>query len=348
MMVFTSAKSRLMMPGMVMMSEMPCTAWRRISSAMRKASKKLVPCSTQSIRRSLGMTMTVSTQPINSPSACSACSMRRLPSNAKGLVATATVRAPSSLARFATTGAAPLPVPPPRPAVTNTMSAPSRASRIFSVSSSAALRPTSGLAPAPSPLVSFAPSCSFTGACEIVRAIESFENFFRVLERGFAADLGIGAGAESFSELRAQLQFYGRLRKFQRLQIGVGRDEFHAFHFRADHAVDGVGTAAAHTDDLYFCSVGYFFCERHTHCRFFLRHASSPVFCQIRFLHLLLVTPLQTCFSTCPSSRWDEIRRRAGCGRRTEPVLRPWNTRAGKLLRSFRRVRAEMRRAPED
>ena len=29
-----SAKSRLMMPGMVMMSEMPCTPWRRISSAM--------------------------------------------------------------------------------------------------------------------------------------------------------------------------------------------------------------------------------------------------------------------------------------------------------------------------
>src|SRR5271170_863180 len=49
-----------------------------------------------------------------------------------------------------------------------------------------------------------------------VRAIESFENFFRVLERGFAADLGIRAGAESFSELRAQLQFYGRLRNCPR------------------------------------------------------------------------------------------------------------------------------------
>ncbi len=28
---------------MVMMSLMPCTAWRRMSSAMRNASKKLVP-----------------------------------------------------------------------------------------------------------------------------------------------------------------------------------------------------------------------------------------------------------------------------------------------------------------
>ena len=117
--------------------------------------------------------MTVSTQPISSARACSACSMRRLPSNAKGFVATATVSAPSSLARFATTGAAPLPVPPPKPAVTKTMSAPSSASRIFSVSSSAALRPTSGFAPAPSPLVSFAPNCSFTGACESFSACKS-------------------------------------------------------------------------------------------------------------------------------------------------------------------------------
>src|SRR5580700_8710438 len=173
MMVFTSAKSRLMMPGMVMISLMPCTAWRRISSAMRNASKKLVPCSTHSIRRSLGITMTVSTLPISSARACSACSMRRFPSKAKGLVTTATVSAPSSLARFATTGAAPLPVPPPNPAVTKTMSAPSSASRIFSVSSSAALRPTSGFAPAPRPFVNFAPSCNFTGAWESFSACKS-------------------------------------------------------------------------------------------------------------------------------------------------------------------------------
>src|SRR5579862_1151643 len=90
--------------------------------------------------------------------------MRRLPSNAKGLVTTATLNAPSSLASEATTGAAPEPVPPPRPEVMKIMSEPSRASMILSVSSSAALRPTSGLAPAPRPLVSFAPSCSLTGA----------------------------------------------------------------------------------------------------------------------------------------------------------------------------------------
>src|SRR5216684_2888455 len=144
-----------------------------MSSAMRKASKKLVPRSTVSIKRSLGITMTVSTAPISSCNACSACIMRRLPSNANGFVTTATLKAPNSLASEATTGAAPLPVPPPRPAVIKIMSEPSSASIIFSVSSSAALRPTSGLAPAPRPLVSFAPSCSFTGACDSFSACRS-------------------------------------------------------------------------------------------------------------------------------------------------------------------------------
>ncbi len=51
------------------------------------------------------------------------------------------------------TGAAPVPVPPPSPAVTNTMSAPLSASLMSSRDSAAAWKPTSGLAPAPSPLV---------------------------------------------------------------------------------------------------------------------------------------------------------------------------------------------------
>jgi hypothetical protein len=47
--------------------------------------------------------------------------MRRWPSKWNGLVTTPTVRMPSSLAARAITGAAPVPVPPPMPAVTNTM-----------------------------------------------------------------------------------------------------------------------------------------------------------------------------------------------------------------------------------
>src|SRR3954466_282583 len=111
------------------------------------------------MRRSLGMMMSEST-------CCFSCSIPiaatfwRLPSKAKGLVTTATVRMPMSRAISATTGAAPVPVPPPMPAVMKSMSAPPISSLMRSRSSSAARRPTSGLAPAPRPLVTSVPSCS--------------------------------------------------------------------------------------------------------------------------------------------------------------------------------------------
>ncbi len=48
MMARISEKSRLISPGVVMMSLIPCTAWRRTSSAAWNASKKLVPLGTRS------------------------------------------------------------------------------------------------------------------------------------------------------------------------------------------------------------------------------------------------------------------------------------------------------------
>ncbi|MNN79329.1 hypothetical protein D3C81_1959600 [compost metagenome] len=89
----------------------------------------------------------------------SAICMRRRPSKGNGRVTTATVRMPISLATSAMIGAAPVPVPPPMPVVMNTMLAPCSTSAMRSRSSSAAWRPTSGLVPAPSPLVTFMPSC---------------------------------------------------------------------------------------------------------------------------------------------------------------------------------------------
>ena len=54
-------------------------------------------------------------------------------------------------------GAAPVPVPPPMPAVIKTRSAPSTAWAMSSLDSSAAFCPIAGLPPAPSPFVSFTP-----------------------------------------------------------------------------------------------------------------------------------------------------------------------------------------------
>ena len=62
----------------------------------------------------------------------SACAERNFASNENGRVTTPIVNAPSSLAIFATTGAAPVPVPPPSPAVTKTISAPRKISSISS------------------------------------------------------------------------------------------------------------------------------------------------------------------------------------------------------------------------
>ena len=105
----------------------------------------------------------VSTLPVNASIPRSACSLRFLPSKPNGFVTTPTVNAPASRAHSATTGAAPVPVPPPIPAVTKTMSAPCNAFKISSRLSSAASRPTSGFAPAPKPLVAFSPIWMRTG-----------------------------------------------------------------------------------------------------------------------------------------------------------------------------------------
>ena len=55
MIVRTSAKSRLIRPGIVIRSQMPCTPWRSTSSAIRKASSIDVERSSTSSSRSFGI-----------------------------------------------------------------------------------------------------------------------------------------------------------------------------------------------------------------------------------------------------------------------------------------------------
>ena len=126
MIVRTSAKSRLISPGSVIRSEMPCTPWRSTSSAIRNASTIDTRLSSTDRSREFGITISVSTSRESTSIPRSACSPRREPSNENGLVMIPTVRAPISRAIRATTGAAPVPVPPPAPAAMNTMSEPFR------------------------------------------------------------------------------------------------------------------------------------------------------------------------------------------------------------------------------
>lgn len=89
------------------------------------------------------------------------------PSKLKGRVTTHTVSAQSSFATSAITGAAHVPVPPQRPQVINTISAPSRSHLISSRDSSAAFFHTSGKLHAPRPQVISFPRFNLLSASEL-------------------------------------------------------------------------------------------------------------------------------------------------------------------------------------
>jgi len=131
--------------------------WRSTSSATLKASCRLARLLTICSKRSLGMTIRVSTCSLSLLIPSSAVCTRFVPSKVKGRVTTPMVRAPISRAAWATMGEAPVPVPPPMPAVMKTISAPFRVEYSSLADSSAALRPTSGSPPEPNPRVSLSP-----------------------------------------------------------------------------------------------------------------------------------------------------------------------------------------------
>ena len=141
-----------------MMSEIPWTPLKRTSSTTMNDSWRDTLLSTTSNNLSLGITIRASTDSLNFSKPCWAWFCLLLPSKENGFVTTPIVKIPKSLAILATTGAAPVPVPPPIPAVTNTISAPSIALVISCWASSAAFSPTWGSPPAPRPFVNFAPS----------------------------------------------------------------------------------------------------------------------------------------------------------------------------------------------
>ena len=108
----------------VMSEEIPCVACSSTSSAFLRASWKGIPFPTTASNRSLGTVTMVSTCLRISAMPISAWRIRLRPSNKNGFVTMPTARMPRSFARLAMIGEAPVPVPPPMPQVTNSMSAP--------------------------------------------------------------------------------------------------------------------------------------------------------------------------------------------------------------------------------
>src|SRR5213594_841424 len=123
MIVLMSLKSRLTSPGFVMTSVIPLIARISTSSAILNAAFN-ARRGTSSRSLSFGITTTVSAKFRSFSRPYSAFSARIAPSARNGNVQIAIVRAPASFDSCARTGAPPVPVPPPRPHVMKTMSAP--------------------------------------------------------------------------------------------------------------------------------------------------------------------------------------------------------------------------------
>ena len=120
-------------------------------SRMRRAQQGL-----EELRKHVD-TIIVSTCFLSSSRPSCALRIRDGASYKNGRVTTPTVRIFNSLAALAITCAAPVPVPPPIPAVIKTMLAPLRISTISFKDSLAAAKPISCFAPAPKPFVKFKP-----------------------------------------------------------------------------------------------------------------------------------------------------------------------------------------------
>ena len=80
--------------------------------------------------------------------------------------------------------------------------------------------------------------------------------FQRVLDllamriRSFAPDLWVGAGAEPARRVSSDVEFEVGIGHEQRLRVGVDRDELNTTDTGIDHAVHGVDSTTADTDDL--------------------------------------------------------------------------------------------------
>ena len=83
-----------------------------------------------------------------------------------------------------------------------------------------------------------------------VGALEDLPDLVPALLGRRPAHFGVGAGAEAPGDLAADVQLHVGVAHEQGLRVGVDGDELDSLEPGIDHAVDGVGAAAADPDDL--------------------------------------------------------------------------------------------------
>ena len=84
---------------------------------------------------------------------------------------------------------------------------------------------------------------------EHIRSLECLLQFIRALFRSFHADLRLCSGAEPFCKLLSDLHGCRRLAVLKSLFICINSDEFNACDILIDHAVYGIITRTADTDN---------------------------------------------------------------------------------------------------
>src|SRR5690606_540228 len=82
-----------------------------------------------------------------------------------------------------------------------------------------------------------------------------FGDALAIFHGRLTADVRIGSGAQALGDGRAELQHGARFDLLQRLCVGVGTDEFHAFDVVAHHVIDRVAAATTDADDLDDCTL---------------------------------------------------------------------------------------------
>src|SRR5688500_17306776 len=131
-------------------------------------------------------------------------------------------------------------------------------------------------------------SATHTGGDEDhVGFFERLVQLLAVVLGGLATNTGVGAGPKALGDLVADADLVWSVREKQRLSVGVHRDELDAHELRADHAVDGVRSTAADTDDLYESEVLDIAPEGHGHTPNQFPAAAPPLTAPARSLKLL-------------------------------------------------------------
>ena len=64
---------------------------------------------------------------------------------------------------------------------------------------------------------------------------------------------GVTTGSEASCEIATDVEFDVGVGHEKCLRIGIDRDKFNAFETGIDHAVDGIDSTAADSDDFHHC-----------------------------------------------------------------------------------------------